>query len=123
MNKYSKLNLRNIVVEVFNTEESIETVEAQRGGIWAEYFANNTEGSLGKLYNPEYDIFCDPRPIDINGLPCNSWNLDTTSGKYLPPVESPGATTKRQDDKGLCWYWDEKLHESDKTSGWILTSK
>ena len=123
MNKYSKLNLKNVVVEVLETDLDLESVEAQRGGIWVEYTSNATEGNLLKVYNPDYDIFCEPKPIDINGISCNSWTLDAKTGKYFPPLEIPGIPTKEQDDNGLGWYWDEALYQSDNNSGWILSNK
>jgi hypothetical protein len=123
MNKYSKLNLKNIVVEVFETDLDLESVEAQRGGIWINYYSNGTEGQIWKIYNTEYDIFCEPKPIDINGISCNSWSLNTSTGNYVPPIEMPATQTKKQDDNGLNWYWDETLYQSDNTCGWILSAK
>ena len=45
--------------------------------------------SRGWTYDSTNDIFVEPRPADKNGRACNSWTLNTTTGRYDPPSAAP----------------------------------
>jgi len=122
MAKFSKLNLKYIVVQVLVSEETLETIESQNGGLWVEYDQNGTYGDVNNRYNAEYDIFVEPQPKDMNGLSCCSWEINKKTGKYDPPIAYPINYEKENDDAGLIWMWDESLYQSDNTKGWILKS-
>lgn len=121
MAKYSKLNLKNIVIDTLEINEDLEFVEANRGGIWIEYEQNGTYGTYGKKYSPEYDKFIEAeKPTDIHGVKCESWTLNTITGMYEPPVEHPSILTQEKDDNGISWYWNEEIYQTDNSKGWEL---
>ena len=55
----------------------------------------------GMIYNEEHDIFHGPQPY-------SSWTLNTTTGKWEPPVPKPDPT-----DTIFVYAWDED------TQSWI----
>ena len=115
MAKFSKVNLRNKVVMV-DEFDHIEQAEHMHGGNWIEYQLQSSKGIVGSTYDPTLDIFKEPLPTDVYGKPCNSWTLDNSTGKYVPPKTKP-TITKEEDDKGQNYYWDELNNE------WILYIK
>lgn len=119
MKRYSQLSGRNIVVKILDTNDSIATLQERYGGLWIDYEINETYGSIGRKYSLEHDIFIDPsKPIDVNGDVCNSWALNTVTGRYEPPFESP-SYTEEDDDNGLSYYWHESEYQADNTTGWV----
>ena len=74
---------------------------------------------LGWFYNSTLDKFVEPRPIDKDGEPCNSWVLNTNTALYDAPISKPTLTAE---DNGACksWVWDESLYQSDNSKGWLL---
>ena len=74
---------------------------------------------LGLFYNSTLDKFVEPRPLDNNGEPCNSWVLNTNTALYDAPISKPTLTAE---DNGACksWVWDESLYQSDNSKGWLL---
>lgn len=71
---------------------------------------------IGWYYNSQYDIFHPPKPEGKD-----SWTLNTTTGRWDPPISEPELTI---DDPILIatthYHWDEDLYQSDNTKGWIL---
>ena len=63
---------------------------------WIETFKDGTRGKFGGLghtWNEEHQIFCEPQAFA-------SWTLNTTTGKYEPPLTKPVAADKAP-------IWDE----------------
>ena len=124
MKRYSRVNLRNIVVGIASANTEIE-IESQQGGMWTEYYKGATQGDYYMVYNPTYDIWQEPEPKDVLGVACSSWTLNTTTGKYIPPITQP-ALTLANDNDGLHWMWNEAAYQADsgdpKTVGWALTT-
>jgi hypothetical protein len=67
---------------------------------------------IGWHYDSTNDIFYEPQPYD-------SWTLDTTLGKWNPPIPEPTLT---DDDivYGKFYRWNEDAHQADNTTGWDL---
>jgi hypothetical protein len=63
---------------------------------------------IGFIYNEEDDFFHKPRPLDRNGLLCNSWNLSRLIYDWKPPVAYPNI-------ENTIFYWDEP------TLSWVET--
>ena len=124
LQSYSKVNLRNTVVGIVSAWSEAEA-ELQNGGQWTETIKGSTKGSLGMQYNSTYDIWQEPQPKDVLGVACSSWTLNTTTGKYSPPITEP-ALTLANDNDGLHWMWNEAAYQADsgdpKTVGWALTT-
>ena len=70
-------------------------------------------------YDSVNDIFHKGRPKDKDGKPCTSWNLNTTSGYWEPPLNMPGYT-RDEIVAGKRYAWDETAHTADTSTGWIL---
>ena len=121
MNTFSKINLRNVVIMVDEFDQ-IGQAEFQHGGIWEEYHLGDTTGDVGKLYNPTHHIYTETPPVDIVGVACSSWTLNTTTGIYTSPISHTGLTST-QDDSGLNYYWKEADYQADNNTGWGLTTK
>ena len=124
MKRYSRVNLRNIVVGIASANTEIE-IESQQGGMWTEYNKGATTGDYYKVYNPTYDIWQEAEPKDVLGVACSSWTLNTTTGRYIPPITQP-AWTLADDNNGLMYMWNEAAYQADsgdpKTVGWALTT-
>ena len=65
------------------------------------------------------DIFCKGRPKDKNGDSCVSWNLNTTTGLWEPPIPKP-EYTREQIEEFKHYFWDESKYVVDSTAGWVL---
>lgn len=73
-----------------------------------------TYPSIGYFYNSEHDIFHLPRPTDVNGNPCNSWTLNTTTGHWECPLgDAPY-------NNNSTYVWNEETYQADNTQGWEL---
>ena len=77
---------------------------------------------IGWFYSSEHDIFYEPRPTDRDGDTCNSWTLNTTTGKWQPPIEQPTTLTDEQLEAFIYYKWDESAYQADNTTGWILVT-
>ena len=62
------------------------------------------------------------RPTDRDGDTCNSWTLNTTTGKWQPPIEQPTTLTDEQLEAFIYYKWDESAYQADNTTGWILNT-
>lgn len=58
----------------------------------------------GYIYDPVNDVFYRPRPLDMNGLPCNSWTLSSLIWDWKPPIPYPNV-------EGKVFYWNEQTQE------------
>ncbi len=121
MNTFSKVNLQNqvIMIEEF---DHIGQAEFMYGGNWLEYHLSDSTGDIGKIYNPTHNIYTEIPPVDIVGVACSSWILNTTTGIYTAPISHIGLTST-QDDAGLNYYWKEADYQADNNTGWGLTTK
>jgi len=121
MNTFSKVNLQNqvIMIEEF---DHIGQAEFMYGGNWLEYHLSDSTGAIGKIYNPTHNIYTEIPPVDIVGVACSSWILNTTTGIYTAPISHIGLTST-QDDAGLNYYWKEADYQADNNTGWGLTTK
>jgi hypothetical protein len=101
MAHFAKLDENNVVTQVLvvNNDVLIDEEGQEQESIGVE-FLNDTFGEdnwkqcsynskfrglfpgIGSIYLPEHDIFSTPKPYD-------SWVLDTSTGRYSPPVEAP----------------------------------
>lgn len=89
----------------------VETFTEVKGGVHYDRDGNPDGGpalrmntaTVGGFYVVEHDVFHDPRPTDINNLPCDSWTLDPTTWVWLPPVAKPSDDAR--------YRWDETKQE------------
>jgi hypothetical protein len=98
----------------YNTREGVHLL----GGT---PFRANYPG-IGWFYSSEHDIFHEPRPTDNDGNVCNSWILNTTTGKWEAPIEPPTTLTDEQLEAFIYYKWDESAYQADNTTGWILVT-
>lgn len=104
------------------------------GGTWKQCSYNTCGGvhsgggtplranypSVGWLYNEEYDIFHQEKPTDMNGVVCESWTLNITTGFWDPPFESPTLTRDEMELEKKIYLWDETAYQADNTNGWVF---
>lgn len=74
--------------------------------------------SVGYTWDSENNIFWPPKPF-------NSWQKNTTTADWDPPIPKPDLTSEQQSqneaDTHEWWYtWDENVYDSDNTQGWVL---
>ena len=127
MAKYSKINLKGVVVEILETDPLSEVeVLSPHGGQWVDYQLGSTVGRVARVYDRDNNIFREQHPVDINGVASTSWTLNTTTGVYSPPITQPGITTI-QDADGKQYMWNEAAYQADtgnpKTVGWAITMR
>jgi hypothetical protein len=60
---------------------------------------------IGHIYDKENDVFHMNKPIDVNGLPCDSWTLSAPTWLWEPPKPMPM-------DNNL-YGWNEAAKEWD----------
>jgi len=72
----------------------------------------------GFSYDPNLDVFLRPKPYP-------SWVLNETTTEWESPIgERPKPTAEEIGDNlpiSVFYEWDEDLHQSDNTKGWVLT--
>ena len=83
--------------------EFFDTFIDSSPGKWIE----SSDAGVGFTYDTKRKAFVEPQPYP-------SWNLNS-SYVWEPPVPQPSDAT--DDDKE--YYWDEALHQSDNTKGWV----
>ena len=71
-------------------------------------------------YDGTHDLFRKGRPKDKDGEPCTSWTLNTTTGGWECPIDTP-VLTDEEKAAGKSYLWDEAVYQADNTKGWILT--
>lgn len=140
---FAKLGLDNIVLQVHTIDNincmSVDGIENEEIGIkyltdihghqtWKQCSYNTHHGihkyggiplranypDKGWYYSSEYDIFYPPKPYE-------SWNLNTSTGEWEPPIPRP-IITEEQQKVGGSYKWDEGQYQMDNTSGWIYVS-
>jgi len=65
---------------------------------------------IGGTYDPENDIFMDPKPYP-------SWVV--SQGDWVAPIEKPTITSE-QDIQGYFYIWNEENYQADNSTGWEL---
>lgn len=84
---------------------------------WKQTSYNNNfrvrYAGIGYTYNEEFDAFIPPQPFP-------SWELIKETVNWQSPLGSPPELTEEQINSGSFYKWDEDLHETDNTQGWIL---
>ena len=74
--------------------------------------------AVGWYYDSTNDMFHPPRPVDVNGNPCNSWTLNTSTGQWEPPLPVPGYD--KVSAPQICDHeWNETNYQEDNTTGWV----
>ena len=116
--KNADLNL----IEEYIIKNQLFDIQPELTKYLVDYYLSDSMGIVGSTYDPTLNIFKEPVPTDIVGAACTSWTLNTTTGKYTPPIAYPGITTA-QDDAGLIYYWKEADYQADNNTGWGLTTK
>lgn len=53
---------------------------------------------IGYTYDAINDVFYAPRPVDVNGNPCNSWTIGAPTWLWTPPTPMP---------EGNLYHWNE----------------
>lgn len=151
MANFAKLDSNNLVLSIVHvadettaTEGGIEREEiglvelVKRTGhyYWKQYSFNTFAGvhangksplranaaQVGWYYNPQYDIFHPPQPVDDDGDGCTSFTLNTTTGFWDPPIPKPDLT-EDQITNDLCYRWDESAYQENNTQGWVLKNR
>ena len=79
-------------------------------------FPGGTDPDNPWYYHSEHDIFYKRQPTG-----CDSWTLNTTTGRWEPPLPVP-EVTREQVEAGIFYRWDEDSYQADNTTGWILVT-
>lgn len=88
--------------------EWIQTSYNTRGNVHYAPDSNTPDGGvalrgnyagIGDIYDAQNDVFYKKRPVDVNGKPCNSWTLSTTTWTWEPPIPMP---------EGAIYDWNEE---------------
>ncbi|CAB4123411.1 hypothetical protein UFOVP41_55 [uncultured Caudovirales phage] len=58
---------------------------------------------VGHTYDKENDVFYQPRPNDLNNVPCESWELSKETWLWTCPIPAPKSEGN--------WGWDEQKQE------------
>ena len=138
MAHYAFINTDNIVVEVITGIDETDTdTLPEEFASWEEFYATQRDGltckrtsyntqagehlnggtafrgnyaGIGFTYDPDNDVFIAPKPYD-------SWILDSNTWTWVAPLDLPN------DANGdIGYYWDEDLHQTDSTLGWVLVT-
>ena len=89
------------------------------GGNWKQTSFNGNIrkrfASAGMIYNEELDAFIDKQPYP-------SWTLDQEECIWKSPIGDMPELTEEQRLSNSYYLWDESVHQSDSTKGWVLVS-
>jgi hypothetical protein len=108
----------NIGIEKLKNTTGHETWLLCGKNLNGEIIRKNVPG-IGWFYSQEYDGFYQPRPLDMNGLICNSWTLNESTLTWEPPITKPDNYFKYENNiHEISFSWDEQLYQSDNTKGW-----
>jgi len=92
------------------------------GGEWKQTSYNNNFrynfAGFDRYYDPEADAFVGPRPIDSNGILCNSFTLNTTNYQWEAPVPIPSVTTYTTEEDGVTYNWSWMPFWNEETLRW-----
>lgn len=85
---------------------------------WSEESADQSKAirfryaGVGDIYDATNDVFYEQQPHA-------SWILNKTTWEWEAPIEEP-SLTEEQFKSDKYYSWDEDLHQSDNTKGWVL---
>ena len=68
--------------------------------------------SIGYTYDATNDVFYSPRPLDINGLVCDSWTVFAPTWTWIAPIPQPIETLTFPQYYG----WNET------TNSWVIVN-
>lgn len=119
MAHYAKVNSDNIVEAVVVISDADEEsgrgldickqIDSDENIKWIQGSYNarirNKMPGAGDVYDEDKDIFISPKPHP-------SWILDESTNLWNAPIPHPETGSRP------C-LWDEDLHQSDKTKGWV----
>lgn len=73
---------------------------------------------IGHIYDSENDVFYHPKPLDRNGLPCDSWTIGEPDWLWKPPIPAPPPIVVDVNNPKNYSYnaWDEP------TQTWVVIS-
>lgn len=132
MAHFAQLDDSNTVINVIVAEQDfidslddaaswVQTSYNTRGG---KHYAPNTReeddgvplrknyAGIGFTYDPDRDAFIPPQDYP-------SWVLNEDSCLWEAPFAAPELTEQETID-GLFYVWDEAVHQTDNTKGWVL---
>jgi len=133
MAHFAKLGVGNIVEQVVVVSNNVATTE-QAGvdfinnmyntrDVWKQTSYNTYGGKhisggtplranyagIGYTYDATNDVFYAPRPLDMNGVVCNSWTISAPTWTWTAPVAMP--------TDGQFYGWNET------TKSWVVIPK
>jgi|TARA_R110000824_G_scaffold283046_2_gene471375 hypothetical protein len=103
---------QEFIDEWHSDETWVQTSYNTRGGIHYGQDGNSdgvvalrgNYAGIGYTYDTDNDVFYTPQPYA-------SWTLDETVWQWVCPLTYP--------DNNKMYHWDEDLHQSDNTKGWV----
>ena len=125
----------------------MESIWSESGKYWRQCSYNTKKGAHilggtpfrknfpqpGWTFNASADAFNPPRPTDMNGDPCTSWTITSSTGVWDAPIARSAddmmfATREYNEETGMwhitngkdtLYFWDESVHQADNTEGWV----
>lgn len=91
---YAKLTEQNKVLTSIVFDDDNETTaipKLTKIFNWPLWKKHDEKLGTGYVYNPEYNVFIEPKPYA-------SWILNTSTGRYQPPIPKP---------EGAMCIWNE----------------
>ena len=133
---FAKIGLDNVVTRVYVVDDINASDEAAGVSYLQNLYGHETWKMCSKtgafrvfypgngcFYDSTNDIFHQSRPLDKDGESCASWTLNTSTGRYDPPITEPDLS-REEEEAAKVWKWDESVYQADsavpKTLGWIL---
>jgi hypothetical protein len=112
-------NKKLIDPETGEESESLGIAFCQKlfGGNWIQTSYNDKfrkrYAAVGSYYDPALDAFILPKPFE-------TWIMNTETAEWESPI-GPAPELTEENIKTFSYYkWDESLHYSDNTKGWVL---
>jgi hypothetical protein len=59
---------------------------------------------VGYTYDATNDVFYEPRPLDKNNIPCESWTIGSPTWIWVPPISIP-----TNENPLIIYVWDEAI--------------
>lgn len=128
MSNFAKV-LNGVVVQIIVAEEDffktfvdsspgawIKTSYNTRNGVHYDPVTNEPDGGvalrenyagIGYIYDQQNDVFYPNRPLDMNGIPCNSWTISYPTWTWTPPIPMP----TEKIESGNYYQWNENTKE------------
>jgi len=138
MAHFAKLDENNVVVKVIvvhNNHAPTEEAGAifvnklfKTDDVWKQTSYNTRNGvhllggtpfrmnyaGIGMVYDEARDAFVPPQPY-------SSWVFNESKCDWDAPIPKPAAGD--DPDTALTHRWDEELHQSDNTQGWVVVPR